>query len=98
MKLLVCLSCSDVFALRYEERACFCGKSRGKYVDKKNAHIEGNSMPIGFDNRDFRSAIKAQALIDKDENPLITSGMRFEAFTIPDTADSIKRISDEKEL
>lgn len=75
MKLLYCKSCKSVFNLWYHEKKCECGETSGKYLDELNAIYSGEfSVPIGFDNTIFHTAMFLQP----------ESGMvkRFDAFVI----------------
>lgn len=74
MKLLYCKDCGDVFSMRYEERACICGKSKGKYLDNLNAEFSGPALPLGFHNSSFSHALKNQ--------PEKNWGKDFTAFVI----------------
>lgn len=85
MKLLFCLSCTDVIRLIPERaRHCSCRRSGGVYIDGINAVIWGNTMPLGFDNKSLAAAIMNQP----DEG----LGMRFEAFVIPKKCPSLEVI------
>lgn len=54
MKLLNCLKCHDIIALRLNVlRKCFCGISEGKYIDQKNVQIKGPARVIGMDNYEY---------------------------------------------
>lgn len=76
MKLLLCISCSDVFSLDYHTKSCKCGQTTGQYLDKQNAVYSGEkAIPLGMDNYSF-----AQAVHRQPENGL---GCRFTAFVIP---------------
>lgn len=95
MKLLLCLDCSDIFLLNYDDRQCKCGKTKGKYVDKLNAEISGNCNPIGFANNSFIKALKMQILENKNYDgtkDTCCKGIEFDAFIIPDWAKSIKHV------
>ena len=83
MKLILCELCLDVVCLRETERTCFCGESKGKYIDGLNAEIQGACLPLGINNLSLIQAIK--------ERPNDGLGSRFEAFVIPRTCHTIKR-------
>jgi hypothetical protein len=53
VKLLHCLKCGDIVALRSKLRRCECGASKGKYVDERNAEYEGPARVLGIDNNDL---------------------------------------------
>ena len=61
MKLIVCLECSDVTALRNIPKTCVCGKSGGYYDERTNRSVVvyGPCEVIGMDNNTFYSAIRA---------------------------------------
>ncbi len=98
MKLLLCRICSDVFSLDYEEKVCGCGKSGGRYVDNINAEYWGKkAMLLGFANLSFAKAITMQiANGDLTEQVMpdgvTVKGRSFEAFVIPASAPSVKKI------
>lgn len=76
MKLLYCTDCSSVFNLDLFEKACVCGKTKGKYFgDAINAEYSGPCFPLGFNNYSFGPALQKQ--------PESGLGERFEAFVIP---------------
>ena len=60
--------------MRYEERSCFCGKSKGRYLDNLNAEFEGPAIPLGFHNAHFVNALENQ--------PEKNWGKEFTAFVI----------------
>ena len=92
MKLLMCLECNDVFNIIHIERSCYCGESKGKYIDKANAIIEGNCMPLGLANSSLLKAVGIQLLENKyKSDETCCKGVEFNAFTIPDWAKTIKR-------
>lgn len=76
MKLLLCLHCNDIFNLDYHIKACTCDKTKGKYIDIRNAiYIGDKAVPLGFDNYNLAHAITCQ--------PERGLGERFTAFVIP---------------
>lgn len=82
MKLIYCIECGDVVALRKQERYCVCGKSKGAYgPDGLHATISGPTIPLGFANASFR-----QALQNRPETGL---GREFTAFVIQKDCDTI---------
>lgn len=84
MKLIMCQECHDVVALvSIIQRQCLCGKSTGQYVDDINANVSGPCDVLGFNNRSL-----ANALV----NPRQDYGTPFEAFIIPNSSRTIKRI------
>lgn len=60
MKLLLCLDCGDVVALRPERRSCACGAVSGRYLDDL-ATVEQSegSISIALHNGDLKAAIEA---------------------------------------
>lgn len=92
MKLLHCTACGDVRALRPGEWAtCWCGRSRGKYVDDEEAVIEGRgALPLGISNPSLEAAV-AEELSDWEELTRRYEGHRFDAFVIPWNTRSVKR-------
>lgn len=87
MKLLRCTECLDVFNLTMQEKACSCGKTKGKYIDNLYAQYSGPCAPIGFDNNTFYNAIRNQS----QEG----SGVEFLAFIIPKECPTMERLSSE---
>ena len=85
MKLIFCPLCEDVVKIRTEQdRKCWCGRSGGRYLpDGLNAFVFGSAIPIGFNNKSFRRAIK--------DKPKEGSGHEFTAFVIPDFCKTIDR-------
>jgi hypothetical protein len=91
MKLLVCLECQDVFNLRYETKACSCGKSSGKYFeDGLHAEYQGPCLPLGFANSSFIKALK--------EQPQRDWGKEFTAFVIQKECPTMKRNGPEPKI
>jgi hypothetical protein len=85
MKLLLCTECFDLFMLTLEPVACVCGSSIGQYgPDGLNAAYSGPCIPIGFSNSSFVRAIK--------EQPEEGMGRTFEAFVIPKTCPTMKKV------
>lgn len=88
MKLLHCLDCHDVVALRTDgERACACGGARGRYVDDLVAEFSGRAVLLGFANRTLVHALQAH-----EQEPNEAMGHRFEAFVIPESAYTCRRV------
>lgn len=60
MKLLLCLDCGDVVALRRELRTCACGAVRGRYLeDLATVEQSEGSISIALHNGDLGAAIEA---------------------------------------
>jgi len=101
MKLLFCVACGDVLALRGEERTCECGRSAGTYVDRLHAEISGPSLVLAFLNRDFLKVLAEQlSLGDLDEKltspPYAghTKGRGFTAIVVPESAPTVRRLDE----
>lgn len=92
MKLLLCQECKDIFKLRFSEtKYCHCKKSSGKYIDTVNVEIQGPCTLIGFPNIKFHASHMIHVL-GKDDSGIQEKATPFEAFFIPDTAESVKRL------
>lgn len=62
MKLLHCLDCGDIVALRFKPRKCLCGKSAGNYKPDGlfavfSCHKEGRARIIGMLNSEVQSSV-----------------------------------------
>jgi len=101
MKLLLCIKCSDVIALKQgKTRHCSCRKSGGRYIDNLNAEYWGEkAYLLGFANGSFVDAIRKQIkegdLTETMEGIYAgqAKGRDFNAFIIPESASSIKKIT-----
>ena len=83
MKLIYCPHCKDILRLNKKLRKCECGKCSGNYeFNGINATISEDAIPIGFSNKSFVEALKA--------NPDMGLGKRFDAFIISKDATTIK--------
>lgn len=60
MKLLMCAACLDVVALRPTERACECGLSSGRYVDRLWVEVEGPCLVLGTRDDQIRHALRVE--------------------------------------
>jgi hypothetical protein len=67
---------------------CLCGKSWGRYKDILNAVYGGDAVMLGFANDSLRDAIAMNKLRQRVS---ARSGVRFEAFIIPESAPTITR-------
>jgi len=78
MKLLFCNQCHDIVKMRFEERFCFCGKVKGRYLeDGHRAEYSGEgAVPLGMDNHEFTQTLKQWP------NWKHSRGLRFDAFFI----------------
>lgn len=94
MKLLMCLNCGDIFNLTSNVKSCRCGNSSGRYVDNLNVEIKGNCKAIGFANQKFINAYQLQKIEDEAQSgkPVCCNGVPFDAFFIPESLTSVKRI------
>lgn len=89
MKLLFCKKCQDIFKLQKEIRSCFCGDTKGRYLDNLNAEYSGKyAIPLRFANSTLVAAIRVY-----DDNWQIHKehGIEFKAFIIPKKCDTFKR-------
>ena len=102
MKLLLCVSCSDVFSLSTKGiKTCSCGKTSGEYVNHLDAVVTGQKnkfVVLGFANDSLVDAIRDQfkygdGSVKMDYgHEIVTKGREFFAFIIPDCASTVKRI------
>lgn len=94
MKLLYCLECGDIFNLTKKEKACGCGKTKGKYLNNSDAEYSGNAQPIGIGNGSFRQAYSIQKFKDKQNKgePKCCEGVEFNAFFIPANATTLTKV------
>lgn len=82
MKLLFCPTCRTIINIVADEKTqCRCGKSWGRYINNIEAEFNKHAVPIGFNNKSFRSAY-----MYKDDSIL----NRFIAFFINNKADNVK--------
>lgn len=90
MKLIACTKCKDVVAIRQDfQRSCMCGESSGQYAsDGLNVKVWGPCYVLGISNTSF-----AHATIRHTVRPTEAMGWTFDAFIIPEDAESVKRIS-----
>lgn len=99
MKLLLCVHCYDVVKMSTKElRKCDCGSVSGRYVDHINVEVSGDPIVLGFNNSSLERAVVDQIdmgdLTETMDYPggKVTKGRSFEAFIIPDSAPSVKRL------
>lgn len=99
MKLIFCEECYDIVKLKKNvERTCECGKSGGRYIDSLNAEVWGPCFKLGFSNHSFTAAVISQSLSGDSTEKMaygtgyVTKGREFEAFIIPESANTMKRI------
>lgn len=53
MKLLNCLACQDIVRMFEEERACKCGKSKGRYETGRRVAYSGPARLFGLNSLDY---------------------------------------------
>lgn len=99
MKLLLCVQCYDVVKLSTKAvRMCECGSVSGRYVDYLNAEVTGDPIVLGFDNHSLKRAVVMQLGHGDSTETMyycggkVNRGRNFEAFIIPDSAESVKRL------
>lgn len=78
MKLLHCVACNDVLALRPEARICACGESSGRYMDEVQAEYHGPSRILGLLNNEITQSLR-------EPSP------RYNWFVIAEDSESIHR-------
>lgn len=103
MKLLFCLQCQDVVKLKIlDVVTCSCGACSGVYWDSLNAMYHGDALPIGFGNGSLSAAIRAQVSSGDSTEAMfyggdyLTKGRSFDAFIIPESAPTYKKVTKEK--
>lgn len=85
MKLIYCPKCQDVRKLDFAVTVCSCGASKGWYADDAlNAVIQGQAIPIGFDNPTLVAALRNQ--------PEDGVGEVFIAFVIPKNCPTVTKL------
>ena len=85
MKLIYCPVCNDVRKLDYQVTVCKCGASRGWYADDGlNATIQGEAIPLGFNNTSLVAALENQ--------PEDGAGEVFTAFVIPKACPTVAKL------
>lgn len=99
MKLLLCITCNEIFNLSKTYRECKGGHTGGLYINDLNAQYWGpkdKSFILGFANNTLVSAIRSQ-INEGDQKPKyipaygnVSPGREFTAFIIPDSASSIE--------
>ncbi len=98
MKLLLCVSCNEIFSLSHEYRECRGGHCGGRYTDNQNLKYWGpmdTTFVLGFSNSTFVSALRDQLALGNlppSHLPgygMTSPGREFKAFVIPDCAPSV---------
>jgi hypothetical protein len=84
MKLIFCPNCEDIIKCQESGRTCQCGASGGRYTDNLNAIYWGKAVPLGLANSSFVQALRNQ--------PEDGQGSRFEAFVIPKSCPTFKKV------
>ena len=95
MKLILCTKCGDVVSLRRYLRTCSCGHCSGRYVDDISAEVSLSSIVLGIVNSSLLSAVVVDQKTYGDlvaEVPKAPPGRRFEAFIIPYSAQTVRRV------
>lgn len=92
MKLILCLTCHDVYKLTTKElRKCQCGRTEGQYKpDGLNAVVSDNddTVVLGFANNSLVETVREQRA--KGDRP-DGWGRQFNAFIIPTSAPTVQR-------
>lgn len=81
MKLILCPYCGDIFSLSLDEKSCYCGSSKGKYLDKTRAAVSKDAIPLGINNASLINALAWR--------PDTGEGSEFTAFVIPEKCESV---------
>jgi hypothetical protein len=84
MKLIFCPVCEDIVKCQKSGRTCLCGASGGRYINDLDAIYWGKAVPLGLANNSFLQALKSQ--------PTEGMGQRFEAFVIPKSCSTFKKV------
>lgn len=84
MKLLYCLQCLDVVALRRQTRECACRESAGRYeADDITAAVTGPCVVLGIDSHVLERAVRDQR----------RDGGEIRAFLVGSTSDRVVRVA-----
>jgi len=106
MKLIVCVRCNELFNLSHTYKQCTGAHGGGQYVGDLNARIWGDQrdiVAIGFANSSFADAVRAQYQIGDLAKTfayggeMVSPGRPFNAFVMPDSTPSIKRVQTKAE-
>lgn len=89
MKLIFCPHCQDIVKLRRQRTVCQCSKSWGRYISGLHAVYSGKAIPLGIANISLVLAINNQ--------PKSGDGECFEAFVIPKTCPTFKKVKNENQ-
>jgi len=95
MKLLRCRQCGDIFNLTINRiKTCSCTLSYGQYdEDGLHAWYAGPCDMLGFANR---SVVEADLLNTNSPPAEQELGYQFDAFFIPESASTVRRIDHKK--
>lgn len=86
MKLIYCNNCQDILRLHKTTSSCLCGESGGHYQeDGFNVIIYGPSIPLGFKNDEFNTAL--------DNQPKFGSGREFTSYVIPVACPTVEHVN-----
>jgi hypothetical protein len=89
VKLLYCLDCQDVVRLFSEERACKCGKVRGRYLTNTKAEHTGG-VKLAFNNLELVEALRDSRHTDHR--------CHFQAFVCPIDTLNFTRVGEPSRL
>lgn len=103
MKLLLCVTCNQVFNLNQDYAECRGGHGGGQYIGNLNAKVWGPKDKVfllGFANSTLAAALRDQIRVG-DRTPeylpgygMTPKGREFTAFVIPDAAESVAWVDD----
>lgn len=57
MKLLYCPTCGDVFSLDLHLKQCKCGRSKGLYVNNRDAEVTSGAISVAIGNGSMMQAV-----------------------------------------
>lgn len=87
MKLICCNKCGDIFNLTATIKFCGCLNSRGFYTNELDVMVSGDCFLLGISTSGLA---KALALHTRASNERL--GWTFEAFIIPENANTVRRV------
>ena len=89
---MLCRHCGDVVKMLPEERACACGKSRGRYLaDMSTVEQTEGTLSLALHNHDLRTAVSAY-----DEEPRLWHPlMVFRAYLNPLCESDVRYVAGE---
>ncbi len=91
MKLLNCLKCNDIFAIKSTVKQCDCGLSKGMYQkDQLNVVIVGECRVLGMLNQEYVTSLTA---------PIVPFKLIYKWFPIlPEAEHHVLKTHDEVEF